>query len=129
MGRPAFIVALPWMTDQVLPAQAWARRRGDRRPRGAVRRRRDRVFPVQRLGGEFLPPYHAIAIANLDLAAGRFVDVDAGARRGSMTLALELKVPIGVAHDPVVRDGARLFQSKDSLEADAARDRHVKVVG
>src|SRR5258706_2288804 len=79
--------------------------------------------------GNFRPPHPAIAIADVDLAGRVFTHLDGAARRRLLTLSLQLQQPIGIAHDPVIRDGARLLEAKDRLQGQPAWDRDVKVVG
>src|SRR6266850_1725318 len=77
----------------------------------------------------FRPPHPAIAIADVDLAGRVFTHLDRAACRGLMTLSLQLQQPIGIAHDPVIGDRARLLEAKDGLQGEPAWDRDVKVVG
>src|SRR5262249_22158230 len=92
------------------------RRRGDRRlTTGAWR--------------QFRPTHDAIAIADLDRPVDRFANGHRAARRRMAALPLELEQPVVVLHHPIVRDAARLLEPEHVVEAQAVRDRDMKVVG
>jgi hypothetical protein len=74
---------------------------------------------------DFGPAHHAVAIPDLELAVGGFMDLYGGAGRRPMALPLDLEIPVFRAHDQVIRGGPLLPQPKDR----APWDRHVKVSG
>ena len=62
------------------------------------------------------PSHDVIAIPNFNLARGIFEYADGAASRRAMALPLELEQSIGVPHDPIIRDGACLFQAEDRIQ-------------
>jgi hypothetical protein len=81
-----------------------------------------------RARGNFRPAHGTVAIPNLDPAGHVLGDHHGAARRRLSALSLQLQESIVVAHDPVIRHGALLFQPKHRVEPHAARPDHVIVI-